>query len=114
MLNHKLKPIAIAVGAAFAGSLASVALADAETDLFAAEELERSYDLVADGHGNDGSCGDGTCGDDDSKEDSGEDSGDSGGDNGGGYNILAQADDSDDEDGDDEDGDDSDDGGDNA
>ena len=63
MLNNKLKPIAIAIGAAFAGSLASVALADAEADLFAADELEHSYDLVADKHSGDGSCGDGTCGD---------------------------------------------------
>lgn len=85
MLNNKLKPIAIAVGAAFAGSLASVALADAETDLFAADELERSYDLVAQANGDsggDGSCGDGTCGDDAGKGDDG-DSGDDGGDDGG-------------------------------
>ena len=86
MLNNKLKPIAIAVGAAFAGSLASVALADAETDLFAADELDRSYDLVAQADdGGDGSCGDGSCGDkdDDSGGDSGDDSGDdSGGDSG--------------------------------
>ena len=84
MLNNKLKPIAIAVGAAFAGSLASVALADAETDLFAADELERSYDLVAQANGDsgdDGSCGDGTCGDDAGKGDDG-DSGDDGGDGG--------------------------------
>ncbi len=81
MLNNKLKPIAIAVGAAFAGSLASVALADAETDLFAADELDRSYDLVAEADGGgDGSCGDGSCGDKD--DDSGGD-GDSGDDSGG-------------------------------
>lgn len=85
MLNNKLKPIAIAVGAAFAGSLASVALADAETDLFAADELERSYDLVAQSNGDsgdDGSCGDGTCGDDADKGDNGGDGGDDGGDAG--------------------------------
>ena len=87
MLNNKLKPIAIAVGAAFAGSLASVALADAETDLFAADELDRSYDLVAQADdGGDGSCGDGSCGDkdDDSGGDSGDDSGGDSGDDSGG------------------------------
>ena len=73
MLNNKLKPIAIAIGAAFAGSLASVALADAEADLFAADELEYSYDLVADEHSGDGSCGDGTCGDKESGDDAGDD-----------------------------------------
>ncbi len=83
MLNNKLKPIAIAIGAAFAGSLASVALADAEADLFAADELEPSYDLVADKHEGDGSCGDkessdgacgdGTCGDKESSEGAGDD-----------------------------------------
>ena len=73
MLNNKLKPIAIAIGAAFAGSLASVALADAEADLFAADELEHSYDLVADKHEGDGSCGDGTCGDKESGDDAGDD-----------------------------------------
>lgn len=89
MLNNKLKPIVIAVGAAFAGSLASVAYAcadaeaKAQANLFAADELERSYDLVADSHGDDGSCGDGTCGDDAGGGDSG-DSGDEGGDDTGG------------------------------
>lgn len=91
MLNNKLKPLAIAVGAAFAGSLASVAYActdaeaNAQASLFAADELERSYDLVAQSDsGDDGSCGDGTCGDDggDSGDEGGDDTSGDGGDSG--------------------------------
>lgn len=71
MLNEKMKPTTIAVGAVFAGSLASAALANVEGDLFAADELDEALDLVADAHKDggdaksedgDGSCGEGSCG----------------------------------------------------
>ena len=76
MLNDKIKPAALVVGAAFAASAAMVALADSESELFAAEELETQYDLLADAHGGEdgeGSCGDkedeeGSCGDKDDAE----------------------------------------------
>ncbi len=77
MQNHKLKPVAIAVGAAFAASMAMTTLANTEGDLFAAEELDPRYDLLADAHGGsgdeEGSCGDkddeeGSCGDKDDEE----------------------------------------------
>ena len=111
-MNDKLKPIALGVGAAFAASVASLALANAEADLFAAEELTASQVLLADNHDGDGDGdgddgdGDGSCGEDGSC--GGDDKGD------GAYDVLAQADDDsdgddgdeddDEEDGDDEDG----------
>ena len=85
MLNDKIKPVALAVGAAFAASMAMAALAESDGDLFAAEELEPRYDLLADAHGDsdddgdddgddegscgdkddgEGSCGEGSCGED--------------------------------------------------
>ena len=69
-MNDKLKPIALGVGAAFAASVASLALANAEADLFAAEELTASQVLLADNHDGDGDGdgddgdGDGSCGED--------------------------------------------------
>ena len=112
-MNDKLKPIALGVGAAFAASVASLALANAEADLFAAEELTASQVLLADSHDGDGDGdgdgddgdGDGSCGEDGSC--GGDDKGD------GAYDVLAQADDdSDGDDGDDgdEDGEDGEDG----
>ena len=71
MPNDKIKPVALAVGAAFAASMAMTALADSESDLFAAEELEPRYDLLADAHGGsgeEGSCGEGSCGEKDGEE----------------------------------------------
>ena len=69
MPNDKIKPVALAVGAAFAASMAMATLANTEGDLFAAEELEPRYDLLADAHGGEGSCGEegekdeeGSCG----------------------------------------------------
>jgi len=78
MLNEKVKPVAIAVGAVFAGSLASAALADVEGDLFAAYELDEALNLVADAdedgdaksEDDEGSCGEGACGDE-SEDDEG-------------------------------------------
>ncbi len=73
MPNDKIKPIALAVGAAFAASMAMSTLANTEGDLFAAEELEPRYDLLADAHGDEGSCGekDDADGSDDDKGDEG-------------------------------------------
>ena len=68
MPNDKIKPVALAVGAAFAASMAMTTLANAEGDLFAAEELEPRYDLLADAHGGEGSCGEGSCGEGSSDE----------------------------------------------
>lgn len=64
MLIRKMKPIAAVVGAAFAASLATGALADETAiDPFAAEELDGV--LLADAHGGEGKCGEGKCGDED-------------------------------------------------
>ena len=72
MLDRKIKPIAVAVGAVFAAALATASVAETDGALFAVEELDRGYDRLADQHGEDGSCGDdkadgekeGSCGDD--------------------------------------------------
>ena len=61
MLNKKMKPITAAVGTAFVASLATASIANADSP-FAAEELERGYDLLADAHGGEGKCGEGKCG----------------------------------------------------
>ena len=68
MPNDKIKPVALAVGAAFAASMAMTTLANTEGDLFAAEELEPRYDLLADAHGGEGSCGEGSCGEEGDKD----------------------------------------------
>ena len=58
MLNRKMKPIAAAVGAAFAASLASGAMADeGAADPFEAELLQGV--VLADAHGGEGKCGEG-------------------------------------------------------
>jgi uncharacterized low-complexity protein len=64
MLNQKMKPIAAAVGTAFVASLATASVAQAEDDLFVANDLPEGYDLLAAGHGKDGEgkCGEGKCG----------------------------------------------------
>ena len=71
MLNRKMKPIAAAVGAAFATSLAANAIAD-EADPFEANLLDDAIVLETDhkegGCGEDkkaddeGKCGEGKCG----------------------------------------------------
>ena len=111
-MNDKLKPIALGVGAAFAASVASLALANAEADLFAAEELTESQVLLADNHGGDGDGdGDGDDGDGDGDGSCGEDGSCGGDDKGdGAYDILAQADDDSDDDDDDDGEDDGEDG----
>jgi len=67
MSERKLKPIAVVVGAAFAAAVATAAVAETESDLFAADQLDQVYDRLADEHGDDkddkeGSCGEGQCG----------------------------------------------------
>lgn len=95
MLNRKMKPIAAAVGAAFATSLAANAIAD-EADPFEASLLEEAVILETShkegGCGEDkekkgddeGKCGEGKCGegegesdDSDEDEDGDDDSGES-------------------------------------
>ena len=75
MLNRKMKPIAAAVGAAFAASVATgIAVADeVDVDPFAAQVLAEGT-LFADNHG-DGSgddseskCGEGSCGESEDKD----------------------------------------------
>lgn len=66
MLDKKMKPLAIAIGAAFAVSAATgLAVAD-EEELFEARVLDGV--VVADAHGGEGDCGEGKCGDDKDKE----------------------------------------------
>ena len=62
MLNRKLKPITAAVGTAFVASLATASIASAESP-FAAEELDKGYDLLARADV-EGKCGEGKCGED--------------------------------------------------
>ena len=62
MLNRKMKPLAVAIGAAFAVSAATgLAVAD-EEELFEARVLDGV--VLADSHGGEGKCGEGKCGDD--------------------------------------------------
>ena len=92
MLNRKMKPIAIAVGAAFATSFATSAIAD-EADPFEAtlleegviletshkeggcgEDKDKDKDKDKKGH-DEGKCGEGKCGeegDDDGDDDDGD------------------------------------------
>ena len=72
MSEQKVKPLAIAVGAALAGSLAAASVANADNP-FQMAGLSAGYQLAAAGEG---SCGEGKCGGDKGDE-SGE--GDKGG-----------------------------------
>ena len=69
MLNRKLKPVALAIGAAFAVS-AATGLAVADDELFEARVLDGV--LLADAHGGEGKCGEGKCGE---GKDKGDDAG---------------------------------------
>ena len=77
MSDMKLKPIAAAMGLAFAGALAmsAMAVADVEDQPFSVEELERGYDLLADDHEGDDAEDDGD-GDDGDAGEGGDDAGD--------------------------------------
>ncbi len=71
MLERKIKPIALTVGTVFAAALASAAVAETDSGLFAVDEQDRGYDRLADAHGDgeEGSCGEGKCGEDDAEDD---------------------------------------------
>ena len=60
ILNEKMKPITAAVGTAFVASLATASVAHAENP-FAAEELEKGYDQLAQADA-EGKCGEGKGG----------------------------------------------------
>ena len=79
MLNRKMKPLGLAIGAAFAVSAATgLAVAD-EEELFEARVLDGV--VLADAHGGEGKCsGEGKCGDDKEGDDDGEGDGDGDGD----------------------------------
>jgi len=62
----KMKPIAFAVGAALAGSLAAVSTANAEANPFGLTNLSSGYQLGD--KGGEGSCGEGKCGGDKGEE----------------------------------------------
>ena len=64
MLNRKMKPVAAAVGSAFVASLAATSGAYAEDQVFAADELDHGYNLLAEAEGKcgEGKCGEGKCG----------------------------------------------------
>ena len=62
MFNRKMKPIAAVIGTAFVASLAATSVANAASP-FAANELDRGYLLLANGHA-EGKCGEGKCGED--------------------------------------------------
>jgi uncharacterized low-complexity protein len=72
----KMKPLAFAVGAALAGSLAAVSTANADASPFGMSSLSAGYQL---GDTAEGACGEGKCGGD--KGDKGEE-GSCGGDKG--------------------------------
>ena len=57
--NYHLKPIAAALGATFAVTLAASPLANAKDNPFSATAFTSGY-MVADGH--EGKCGEGKCG----------------------------------------------------
>jgi len=60
MSKNNLKPLAVAVGAAFMASVALAPMATAAENPFQANELSSGYNL-ADGHA-EGKCGEGKCG----------------------------------------------------
>jgi uncharacterized low-complexity protein len=59
----KLKPIAVAMGAAFVTSLAGTGTASAESNPFAMSDLSSGYMVAeSDAKGEEGKCGEGKCG----------------------------------------------------
>ena len=65
-MTHKTKtPLALAIGTAFAASLAASNIANAapnSSNPFAMSELNSGYMQVADSHMKEGKCGEGKCG----------------------------------------------------
>jgi uncharacterized low-complexity protein len=70
MSENKMNPVAVAVGAAVATSLAGISVANAETTPFAMTALNTGY--MADVHYGEGKCGEGKCGGEKGEEDKGE------------------------------------------
>lgn len=68
MNERTIKPITVAVGTVFAAALATAALAESDSGLFAVDEIDRGYDRLADSHNEEGNCGEGdaegSCGED--------------------------------------------------
>ena len=62
MTKQSIKPMAAAVGVAFAASMALAPVAMASTNPFQADQLSSGYNLASK-HA-EGKCGEGTCGDD--------------------------------------------------
>ena len=60
MSNKCMKPVAAAIGAAFAGSMLLAGAANATSNPFGLSELNGGYAQIADSHG--GKCGAGKCG----------------------------------------------------
>ena len=83
--KHTIKPLAIAIGAVFAASIAGTSVANADSTPFAMTSLTSGYQVA---HLGEGSCGgdkgkDGSCGGDKGdKGDKGEGEGHCGGDKG--------------------------------
>ena len=69
MSDNNLKPVTVAVGAALATSVASVSVANAESNPFAVTALASGY--MADVHYGEGKCGEGKCGGDEAKGEEG-------------------------------------------
>jgi uncharacterized low-complexity protein len=65
--NLTIKPVALAVSAAFISSLAVASVANAADNPFNAEDLDAGYMLAGGDKGEEGKCGEGKCGGD--KED---------------------------------------------
>lgn len=70
MAKHTVKPLALAVGAAFMTSLALGSMAHAAQNPFQVTELSAGYNLAA--KDAEGKCGEGKCGEDKEKKAEGE------------------------------------------
>ena len=70
MLSRKIKPVAAAAGSAFVASLAATHGAYADDQVFAADDLDHGYNLLAEAEGKcgEGKCGEGKCGEADDKD----------------------------------------------
>ena len=71
MTKQSIKPMAAAVGVAFAASIALAPAAMASTNPFQADQLSSGYNLAgkhAEGKCGEGKCGEGKCGGDKAKD----------------------------------------------
>ena len=67
-MSNKTTALTLAVGAAFAASLASVQPAAADENPFKMESLKNGYQVAAADKAKDGKCGEGKCGGGDKKK----------------------------------------------